>query len=65
MKAQHRDVLGTPPVRKTTLKMERVLASQTAVTRWAVHGMRITSRLLDKIGYTEGCFGCARKHAGL
>ena len=27
--------------------------------------MRITSRVLDKFGYTEGCFGCAHKQAGL
>ena len=27
--------------------------------------MRITSRLLDKYGYTDGCLGCAHKQAGL
>ena len=26
--------------------------------------MRIVSRLLDKFGYTAGCFGCAHKQAG-
>ena len=27
--------------------------------------MRITGRLLDKYGYTDGCLGCAHKQAGL
>ena len=54
---QHRDVLGTAPVRKTTVKMERALASQTAVTRWAVRARcGPLGRLLDKFGYTGGVF---------